>query len=251
MSAIEFWTLTANLSAVVVDYVDLGPDPDIQKISATLELIPRIPNGSLVWAPGMTPPQGIALARVKCRFDTDGVLRTIAASPVDEQQTVTINGSPTGGTFTLTFSGQTTASIPHNATTAQIDTALEALPAIGAGNITVGGPTGGPWVVSFVGARGNADQPQMTATSSLTGGSSPSVTVTTTRPGTIAAGVQLVANTNAINLDELYFDLVFSNVVFNKSDQFIASFAILAPTVGGGTFDLSEMQKFPPKPGLP
>ena len=58
----------------------------------------------------------------------------------DEQQTVRVTNA-TGGTFTLTFNGQTTAAIPFNATAAQVDTALEALSNIGANNIqTSGGP---------------------------------------------------------------------------------------------------------------
>ena len=52
----------------------------------------------------------------------------------DEQQTVRTTNA-TGGTFTLTFDGQTTAPIPYNATGAQIDAALEALSNIGANNI--------------------------------------------------------------------------------------------------------------------
>ena len=44
----------------------------------------------------------------------------------DEQQTVRVTNA-TGGTFTLTFNGQTTAPIAFNATAAQVDAALEAL----------------------------------------------------------------------------------------------------------------------------
>ena len=59
---------------------------------------------------------------------------------LDEQQTVRATNA-TGGTFTLTFNGQTTAALPYNATAAQIDTALEALSNVGANNIqTSGGP---------------------------------------------------------------------------------------------------------------
>ena len=53
-----------------------------------------------------------------------------------ETQTVrTLNA--TGGTFTITFAGQTTAPIAYNATTAQIQAALEALSNIEVGDITV------------------------------------------------------------------------------------------------------------------
>ena len=58
----------------------------------------------------------------------------------DEQQTVRVTNA-TGGTFTLTFNGQTTAPLAWNATAAQVDAALEALSNVGANNIqTSGGP---------------------------------------------------------------------------------------------------------------
>ena len=49
----------------------------------------------------------------------------------DEQQTIRVTNA-TGGTFTLTFNGQTTAPIAFNATNAQVDAALEALSSLGA-----------------------------------------------------------------------------------------------------------------------
>ncbi|MFD6770601.1 hypothetical protein ACFWC6_30760 [Micromonospora chalcea] len=104
----------------------------------------------------------------------------------EEVQTVTITGTPTGGTYTLTYSGQTTAAIPYNATAAQVRTALEALSNVGAGNVTTsGGPHPGTAVsVTFTGALANTNVAQMTASgASLTGGSSPTVTVTTATGG--------------------------------------------------------------------
>lgn len=110
------------------------------------------------------------------------VISTGAAT--SEVQTVTITGTPTGGTFTLTFDGETTAPIAYNAAAAAVDTALEALPNIEAGEVAVtGGPgPGTPYVVTFVTAVG--DVPQMTADgAALTGGTAPAVGVTTTTPG--------------------------------------------------------------------
>jgi hypothetical protein len=46
---------------------------------------------------------------------------------------------PTSGTFTLSFGGAATPALPYNATPAQIQTALEALASIGAGNVLVTG----------------------------------------------------------------------------------------------------------------
>lgn len=100
-----------------------------------------------------------------------------------ETQTVTITGTPAGGTFTLTFSGQTTSAIAYNASAAVVATALEALSNIGTGNVTTsGGPLPGtPVTVTFTGELASTDVALMTANSaSLTGGTSPTVTPSTT-----------------------------------------------------------------------
>ncbi|MGZ9829857.1 hypothetical protein ACXYTP_23370 [Tsukamurella ocularis] len=59
---------------------------------------------------------------------------------------VTVKG--TGGTFTLTFAGQTTTGIAYNAAPATVRAALEALSSVGAGNVTVTG-TAGNYVLAF------------------------------------------------------------------------------------------------------
>lgn len=112
------------------------------------------------------------------------------AIPTSEVQTVTITGSPTGGTFTLTFSGQTTAAIAYNATAAVVQAALEALSNVDPGDVAVaGGPgPGAPWTVTFAGQYRGENVTQMTASSSLTGGSSPAIAVTTGTGGGSATG---------------------------------------------------------------
>jgi hypothetical protein len=101
----------------------------------------------------------------------------------NEVQTPTISGSPTGGTFTLTFRGQTTTALPYNATAAQVQAALAALSTIGVGNVAVTGSAGGPYTVTFQALLGATNVPAMTASGSFTGGSSPSITVTQTTAG--------------------------------------------------------------------
>jgi hypothetical protein len=102
---------------------------------------------------------------------------------VNAVQTVTITGTPTGGTFVLTFGDVATTDLPYNATPAAVQSALQALPAIGTGNVTVTGAPGGPYTVTFVGALAGQSVPQLTATSDLTGGVTPNVTVATTTAG--------------------------------------------------------------------
>ncbi len=115
----------------------------------------------------------------------------ITAGGTDEAQTVTVTGTPTGGSFTLTFNGQTTAAIPYNATAAQVKTALVALSNVASTDVTTtGGPLpGSPVVVTFGGNYNDTNVAQMTATASLTGGSSPTAAVSTTTPGVTGATV--------------------------------------------------------------
>jgi len=109
----------------------------------------------------------------------------VVDSAGNEIQRVTITGSPTGGTFTITYAAQTTTGIARNATAATVQAALEALSNIAPGDVLVTGGPGPdiPYTVEFMGTLGHADLAQMTATSSLTGGTTPAVAVTTVAGG--------------------------------------------------------------------
>ncbi|MFH8813138.1 hypothetical protein ACH4GZ_39065 [Streptomyces hygroscopicus] len=131
------------------------------------------------------------------------------AGPTSEVQTVTVTGSPTGGTYTLTFSGQTTSGIPYNATAAQVKTALEALSNVNPGDVTVtGGPhPGTPIVVTFVGQYLGDDVGQMTASGAgLTGGTSPAVTVATTTAGGAATASDGTETLAGFLVDGIFFN---------------------------------------------
>lgn len=95
-------------------------------------------------------------------------------------QTVTITGSPTGGTFTLTGGGATTGTIAYNAASSTVQTAIRTL----GGNFsaaTVSGSAGGPYTVTLNPGAAGPD-PLTLATNSLTGGTSPSVTIAAVAP---------------------------------------------------------------------
>jgi len=118
--------------------------------------------------------------------DTPALSVEVPAAGTDEVQTVTITGTPTGGTYTLTFDTQTTAGIAFDATASAVQSALEALSNIDPGDVVcAGGPHPDTAItVTFGGQYDGQDVEQMTADdSSLTGGTTPEVTVTTTTPG--------------------------------------------------------------------
>lgn len=89
----------------------------------------------------------------------------------DEQQMVTVNA--TGGTFKLSFDGQTSPKpIAFDVSAEGLEKALEEISSIGNwSHVDVAGPAGGPWTVTFVVKLGSRDVPQITADGSgLTGG---------------------------------------------------------------------------------
>ncbi|HEY5194243.1 MAG TPA: hypothetical protein VIJ39_10285 [Solirubrobacteraceae bacterium] len=98
--------------------------------------------------------------------------------PLDELQLVRIGGTPTGGTFTLSFGGQTTGPIGFDATSHEVYEALHALPSNAGIGIDAAGPAGGPYTIEFPGEPG-VDEPEIVADGSdLTPSGSASVTVT-------------------------------------------------------------------------
>jgi flagellar hook protein FlgE len=143
------------------------------------------PDGTAL---GSTPTKDLTMD-VTATTTLDDVLSWLnddEGTAVNEVQTIALTGAPTGGTFTLTYAGQTTAALNYNSTAAQIDTALEALSNIGVGDVTcAGGALPGTAVtVTFTGALADTDAALMTIdTSGLTGGTSPGGKVTETTKG--------------------------------------------------------------------
>lgn len=90
----------------------------------------------------------------------------------NEVQTLTITGSPTGGTFTITYDGVTSGAINYNANAATVQSTLEAMSNIAVGDVTCGGGAlpGTPVTITFGGSLAGTDVPLATTTGSLTGG---------------------------------------------------------------------------------
>src|SRR5262249_55574627 len=108
----------------------------------------------------------------------------------NEVQTVTLGGTSLGGTFTLTFNGQTTAPIAFNAPATgvgSVQSALAALSTIGStANVNVLGTTrasGATYVVIFTGARAGPALPQLYANGAGLTGTTPTATAATAGQG--------------------------------------------------------------------
>lgn len=133
---------------------------------------------------------------------------------LDNQNVLHVTGAPTGGSFTLTYKGQTTGAITFNSTThhptaAEVQSALEPLSTIGVGNVTcTGGPLDGSDItVSFLGGLLQNDQSVMTHTDSFSGGTGPALGITQTLTPyehTVDAAIKLMKRDAWKNADSVY-----------------------------------------------
>ena len=107
-----------------------------------------------------------------------------APAAADEVQTLAIDA--TGGTFTVTVLGKTTAAIAFDATGPALKAAIvEAIPEATDADFTVtkSGSGAGTYTITYTGKYANKNHPQLTAAAgSLTGGAG------TATPGTTTAG---------------------------------------------------------------
>jgi len=85
---------------------------------------------------------------------------TNGSSQTNAIQAITLIGTPTSGTFSLRYAGYGTAGLAYNITAAALETALEAVTSIGAGNVSVTEPTDNTYYVEFIGdLAGQAVEP--------------------------------------------------------------------------------------------
>lgn len=144
-------------------------------------------------APYLDPAKGTA------RESSHGILTNAGAPGVgtDEVQTLTIGGTPTGGTFKLKFRSFTTAAITWTSVDAtlisNIDAALGALSSIGgASNVTTAAGTVtsgiGTITITFVAGLGKKAVPLITVANNSLTGSAPTLAVEETTPGVTAFG---------------------------------------------------------------
>jgi hypothetical protein len=134
----------------------------------------------------------------------------VAQLGTSEQQTVSIQGGPEGGGFTLEFKGKKTSVLSVSGTSAPsaeaVQTALRELSTIGPANnsnVTVSEegalPSTVTYTVSFQGELATVSLPLLACDgSALTGGTSPACTVATTVPGVDSKVSKFDANGNPI-----------------------------------------------------
>lgn len=158
--------------------------------------------------------QGIAQAGTDLRNGGDTDSKGIMGG-VNCVQTLTISGVPTGGTFKLRYKGAETATIAYNAANTVVQSALEALTTIGAGNVAVVGSAGGPWTVTFQAAMAGRECDILELSlNSFTGGTAPTVTIAmTTKGGWIEyATAPMVAGKSTVYMATVYANLAAGKI---------------------------------------
>lgn len=120
-----------------------------------------------------------------------------------QEQTITLTGTADSGTFTLDLDGDVTAPIPYNATAAQIQAALEALPSVGAGNATASGDLAAGVAVSFIGKLQGQAQTVLVADDANLVGTTPALDVVETRE---INGWLNIGHTSREDMPEFGFD---------------------------------------------
>lgn len=163
--------------------------------------MPQNDNAVLTAAVGYVFVAPVGTAR-----PTPAALTTLDPSIFGSQtQKLRITGNPTGGTFTLTVGGQTTTAIPFNAGTDVVTAALEALTTLGAGAVKVTGvllTDANGFDISWIGSKQGTTS-VLTATATLTGGTTPATTVTSVNA---VNNWKSVGHTSRGDLPEFGFD---------------------------------------------
>lgn len=206
----------SDTAAHVVGFSAYNASSEVQVVTVT-----GAPTGGtflLEWGGQATAPiayNATALV-VRNALATLSNIPTVVGLP--DKQTLTVLGGPTGGTFTITFGGQTTAAIAYNAAASAVQTAFQALSSVGAGNATVAGNAGGPWTITFAGTLATGVQSVATTTASLTGGTTPSVSVTHAQTGTASTYSVAVSGSTGGP-----WTVTFQNALANEDVSLIAA----------------------------
>lgn len=167
---------------IILDQFDLGNLGVFAAKSAATQGVSEVNDIDYV-AVLHTAAKEWTLDHVDMCFDALAISATTAQNEIN---TITANATPnTGGTFTLTVNGQTTAAIAFNATAAIVQAALEALSNVEVGDVVCVGSVdinlGQANAVVTITWGGNLANQNITITfdgASLTGGTNPAFATT-------------------------------------------------------------------------
>lgn len=202
----------------------------------------------------LVPRGGLGLAELLYAFTGTALVETSVTTNfgqvVNEVQSVAAGGTWTGGNFTLTFNGQTTANLAHTSTAAQVKTALEALSNIEVGDVlTSGGPLPTtPIAVTFTGQYSGLNVAAMTGSAAGLTGTAPAVNITTTQAGMPFATKLVGDGTNGVQTGAFKYrfipqsgttaELPWYTLIRNVGGKFVEEFA--DARLGNFAFDMAN-----------
>ncbi|MEX0973518.1 MAG: hypothetical protein WDZ46_09725 [Solirubrobacterales bacterium] len=166
-------------------------DATAAEVEEAIEAVQHVGPGNVAVSGPAGGPWDIAIAA--------GLTAPRGGSAADAQSGVPVVGADASGLTgpspsASRQSGEYTTAIPRNASAAEVQAALEALDLIGAGNVSVAGPAGGPWAVEFTGIHADADMRPLSGDASGLTGASPAVEATTTQQSDTAFEICTVAS---------------------------------------------------------
>src|SRR5262245_26426459 len=194
-AAATTWTLTFSGQGPTTG---LSLTATAAQVLAALEALSNIAPGDISVVGSDGGPYDVRFLEAGAHGDANVGEMTADGVGVNEVQTLTITGTPTGGSFRLKYGAETTDPIAYNAAAAAVDSALEALSNIGAGDVTCGGGAlpGTPVTITFTGALAEQNVGLISVESpAFTGGTAPAASIAETTPG--KAGPTVTISTQA------------------------------------------------------
>jgi hypothetical protein len=141
----------------------------------------------------------------------------------------TPNAAPTGGTFTITYGGDTTSALAYNASASDVQTALNALASISsAGGVVVTKSTSGPYRVTFNTAGARTDF---------------SLSTVGLYPTTEAQALEAIEGDGSTR-EVVLLKLETQPASYVEMNTALPSASATITTVRGGAADIGEIQSF-------
>jgi hypothetical protein len=152
------WTLSVN-SVEEPEVLDVASDESVGPGGAPRGLGncngPPF-NPTVVFRPETATSDSPTGLHVNLHIPQSESVTQVVLEPRDEVQRLRVSAS--SGSFTLSFKEQSTGELPFNASAAEVQSALQALPTIGAGNALVSGGSGS-YLITFAKALSQKDVP--------------------------------------------------------------------------------------------
>lgn len=244
-------TQQVKLSDSFQTYFEGGMGPSWTQVSSGGQMT-TAGLGTLLWQPsGSTAGSAIARWNGSASDSDDQFVSVTLSGDIpasgDTVQTLTINGNPTGGTFTITYDGETTQPMGPFTSAWIVQLELEALPNIGVGNVNVTGSGWfglDPYTITFVGDLSGAPVEELTADASSL----------TYLAGDVPSGALISIETNVVGAHsfvDLWGRMNNSGTVgmYGVRARFGYGTVQLSVVQGGAVYDLWSGTCLPPKAG--